>query len=202
MKFPDLLAAIGIAPKNLEQARAVIEPARATLDSVQALFSAAGLNLEQMLAAGPDSLKAHLASLDQSEAITELQTKLATAEAGIASLTEQLAAARSDHEVTRAALDVHASLFASLGFKPAADATPEAVKTAFAAHVEQRAATLLAHDGRPPVPHVAPAAAAEPVRTDAELLAAYEAMSPGPARTEFAAKHYDALRRADQARGN
>jgi hypothetical protein len=64
MSLSSVLSALGIKPKNLEEARLTIEPARASLESVAALFTTAGLNLEAFLGAGPESLKAHLASID------------------------------------------------------------------------------------------------------------------------------------------
>jgi hypothetical protein len=83
--FSDLLAAVGLAPKTLPQAKETLDTANATLDSVAALFEAAGLNLEQMLAAGPDALKAHIESIDNAE---ELATALQEAARLDALLTE------------------------------------------------------------------------------------------------------------------
>lgn len=200
-----LFALFSTPAVSLQAARETIEQSRATLDSVQAMFAAAGLNLEQMLEAGPDALKAHLASLDHSEAITDLQTKLATAEAGQTTLREELTAAKSAHEVTSAALQVHAELLASTGFKAESGATAEALKTAFAAHVEQQAASVLARDGRAAVPHLtaeqiaegekaAQAAAVVQSKRD-QLSGHYEAMAklPPEQQRDYFLKHIKPL---------
>ena len=86
MSLSTVLASLGLKPKNLEEARNAIEPARATLDNVNALFAAAGLNLETLLAAGPESLKAHLASLDNAAQVATLTEDLGRAKTELSTL--------------------------------------------------------------------------------------------------------------------
>jgi hypothetical protein len=185
--FPDLLAALGLAPKNLPQAKEAIDGAKATLDSVAALFTAAGLNLEQMLAAGPDALKAHLESLDNAE-------ELATALDEAGRLGEQLTVAEAKLVASAAQLDSHAAIFAAIGFKPAGAALPEVIKGAFEAHVSKATTLALAKTGHPPA-HV-PAADAAPAAaqpTLAELHAQWKAMKPSPERLNFFSQHEAAI---------
>jgi len=181
---------------SLAAARETIEQSRQTLDSVNALFTAAGLNLEQMLAAGPDALKAHLASLDQADTVATLQAQLDANATELTRLADTLKAEQTAHSVTTAALQTHADLLATIGFQPDPQAKPEAVKTAFAAHVEKRAAALLAQDGRPPVDHIAPDAKrtespAEKATRASQLDTHYKALAGLPAeeRRGYYIKH-------------
>jgi hypothetical protein len=191
MSLSSILAALGLAPKTLEQARAVIEPAKATLDSVNALFTAAGLNLEQMLTAGPDALQAHLASLDNSE---ELAVALAEVERLNSEATE------NDQKLAAltAGLSANQEIFASVGLK-LDGAAPDAAafKTAFDAHVAKQTTLALAKTGHPPVVHVD--AAAEASLTDAEIAAQYVKLPAGSVRLDFFTKHEAALQRAAAA---
>jgi hypothetical protein len=157
----DLKAAFGLSPKTLAQATGTIADAQAALNSVEALFSAAGLDLPAMLAAGPDSLKAHLASLDQAEGIKALELRASGAEAKVTEITGQLATEQTAHGVTAEALKVHAAALKSVGFDAAAkdkDGKPVEFSAAFKSHVAQEATLLLAKDGRPPVVTGLPAA--------------------------------------------
>lgn len=204
MQISSLLTALGIAPKTLPQALDQIAPARAQLDSIAALFTAAGLPLEEMLAAGPESLKAHLASLDQSETIAALTAEKSDLAAQLEAASSKLQAHSSDLQAASSQLQAFSSIASTLGI-PATDTPPtaEAIDTAFKSHIAQAASTLLAKDGRPPVAHVAqgteekkPAAA----MTDAEHRAAHLALPEGSKeRAQYAAKHYDALARANRA---
>lgn len=200
-----VLSALGLAPKTLPQAKETIDGAKATLDSVAALFTAAGLNLEQMLAAGPDALKAHLESLDDSEALAEavlendrLSTELETAKASTLALNSQLSA-----------LNFVAS---EVGLKVEAATKPEDIKTAFAAHIAKATTLALAKTGHPPA-HVP--AATSPVdditpKSDPDkaalvafdqYLALIEAdnkagtKETAAARTDFYAKNHAAISR-------
>jgi hypothetical protein len=97
MKLSDLLSAIGLAPKTLADAQAKLTPAKATLDSVAALFSAAGLDLDAMLAAGPDALKAHLDSLGESaKTLADEQARAAGLESDLIEATAKLERASTD----------------------------------------------------------------------------------------------------------
>jgi hypothetical protein len=162
MKFSELLSAIGLAPKTLDQAKATIDTAKPALDSVASLFAAAGLDLDTMLAAGPDSLKAHLASLTAKDA------ELATAQAKVFALEASLTATGTeltDLKGAHAQLTVtHSGLCQSINFTAdakGADGKPLAFADAFKSHVAKEAAMLLAKDGRPPVAHVSANAKAD-----------------------------------------
>lgn len=206
MKFSALLAAIGLAPANLEQAKATREAAAATLTKVNAMFYAAKLDLEKMLEAGEDSLKAHLASLDQSETIATLTKSAADAKAALETATAQLAKDATRITELTAVADSRGKLLASLGLDVTQAVDEKSAAEAFKAHVEKQAAAVLAKDGRPPVSHVSkdalkekPAASAQ--LTDAEHLAAWEKLPEGSKeRADYAAKHYDALMRAASSR--
>jgi len=186
-KFSDLLSAVGLAPKTLPQAKETIDSAKATLDSVDALFTAANLNLEQLLAAGPDALKAHLDSIDNTEELAEalqenerLDAELATANVSALALKSQL--------------DAHTAIFAAIGFTPASDASHEVIKSAFEAHVSKATTLALAKTGHPPA-HVPAADVVPVVKTDADIAKDYQAMKPGPERLAFYSLHEQALNR-------
>lgn len=191
MSLSSILASLGLAPKTLEQARAVIEPAKATLDSVNALFAAAGLNLEQMLTAGPDALQAHLASLDNSEELT-------VALAEVERLNGEATETASKLTALTEGLSANQEVFAAVGLKLDVDVPDAAAfKTAFEAHVAKQTTLALAKTGHPPVAHVDPVAA--PSLTDAEIAAQYVKLPAGPARLDFFTKHESALQRAAAA---
>lgn len=180
MKLSDLLSAIGLAPKNLLDAQAKLTPAKATLDSVAALFSAAGLDLDTMLAAGPDALKAHLDSLGESaKALADEQARAAGLESDLIEATAKL---------ERASTDLSSSLAEINTLKSSALST------------EEKAQQLLAAAGHPapvklPVGDVAPAA-----KSDAEILAEYEKMPTGAARLDFFTANMAAIWRANRQR--
>ena len=177
--FSAVLSSFTLPVKSIDHARTTFDQARATLDSVSALFTAAGLNLEQMLAAGPDALKAHLDSIDNTEELAEaLQDN------------ERLAA---ESAAWSAKSDSLRAVATSLGIDLDQSPDAEAIATAFHGHVEKAVTLRLAQHGTPPIPN-APAAA--PTRTDADLAAEYAALPAGPARLAFFSKHESALRRA------
>lgn len=196
MKLSDILAKVGLAPKNLNEAREIIEPAKATLDSVAALFTAAGLDLDALLAAGPDSLKAHLDGLSAKDA------ELAASQASVMDLTAKLLNASKARDEFSATATATAELLSTIGLKLEASVKPEEVKPAFEKHVSLRAAELLAKTGTPPVANVIEGEAKpEAVLTDADHLAAYEALPFGSKeRADYSAKHFNAIQRADRAR--
>ena len=174
-KFKDLLSAFGLAPKTLDQAKASLDSAKPALDSVAALFSTAGLDLDSLIAAGPDSLKAHLDGLSANDA------DLASAQAKVTALEGQLAA--RDLDVTAAAANLIASnakisaLNQAIGFNPAEkgeDGNPLEFKAAFESHVAKQSALLLAKDGRPPVKQ----AGLKQVESNVMTRSAYLALSP------------------------
>jgi chromosome segregation ATPase len=160
MKLSQILSAVGLAPKDLEQARNTIEPAKAALEQANTLFANAGLNLESMLEAGPDALKAHIESLGNSE------EELASALLEVESLTAKAEAIQTKV----ASLE---SAFASTGLKLEG---VEDVKAAFADHVKKAAAVELAKAGHPPVAVVN---VEQKTATQEEIFATYKAMPPG-----------------------
>lgn len=143
MKFSEVLAAVGLAPKTLPQAKETLDGARAQLDSVNALFTAAGLPLEQMLATGPDSLKAHLASLDKSADVTRLTGELAT-------LTDEVTAANGRLEVAGKQLLALNGIASTIGLKVEASTKGEDITKAFADHTAKATTLALAKTGHPP----------------------------------------------------
>lgn len=177
--FSAVLSALGLAPKTLPQANETLTQAKATLDSVAALFTAAGLNLEQMLAAGPDALKAHLDSLDNSD---ELATVLQENE------TLSARAIKLDGEVIELSGIVQ-HITTAIALPVAKDAKAADIKGAFDSHVSKQTTLALAKAGHPPA-HV-PAADVAPVAkpTGAELHATWKAMKPSAERLAFFIAH-------------
>jgi hypothetical protein len=194
--FSKILIALGLAPKNLDEARSTYTEAKGTLDSVAALFTAANLPLDKMIAEGPDSLKAHLASVDNSAELTRLGAELKTAQAEAKRIGDELAAAN-------AKIKAHAEIFATVGLDVKSDTKPEDAKKAFADHTSKATTLALAKTGHPPA-HV-PAADATltgAVATDAQLAADYDKLPRGPEKQAFYAKHERALWRHEKAGRN
>lgn len=181
--FAKLLSALGIAPKTVNEASGTLAAAKTFAESVNALFTAASLNLETMLSAGPDSLKLHIAGLDQSAEVTRLTAELATATTDLADRQTKL---NARNETLAAASEV----FAAIGINDFSKKTAAAdVKSAFEAHVKKSATLDLAKTGHPPA-HIP--AAAEPAKvgqTGAELHAQWKAMKAGPDRLAFFSQH-------------
>lgn len=214
MKLSDLFTALGIAPKTLPQAKETIDTTKATLDSVAALFTAAGLNLEQMLEAGPDSLKAHLELIDTSAELTEALAANDALTAEKASLGETLVQRDST-------LLACTEAFTAIGLAGITNRTPGAeVKSAFDAHVAKQVTLANAKIGHPApvaiVDDITPAKTASAV-SDAQILADYEKLivacntaddsgdkakvrEANKARAEFAKKHIEAINRAVASR--
>ena len=216
IKFSEILAALSSPFKTLPQATAAIEPVKATLDSVNALFVAAGLPLEQMLATGPDSLKAHLASIDKSADVTRLQTELSTK---ISDFTAQLAAKDAAHasaisakiaelSAATASLTAATGFLAAIGFDATAkdkDGKPlpaDSIKPLWAAHVKKATNLEMANLGVPAryIPKEISAGSATP--TDAALAKEYESLPRGEAKRAFYAKHEQALWRHEKTLNN
>jgi hypothetical protein len=143
MTFTALLSALGLGPKTLPQAQATLETAKATFDSVNALFASAGLNLETMLAAGPDSLKAHIASVSAKDG------ELATAQAEILRLKGAVDQAGQQISSANAKVTAAESVLTAIGVK--ADTKPEDFKALLDSHVKQQAALELAKTGHKPI---------------------------------------------------
>ncbi len=160
MKLSQILSAVGLAPKDLEQARNTIEPAKAALEQVNALFTNAGLNLEAMLETGPDALKAHIESLGNSD--EELAAALLKAD----KLGEENVGLNAKLESLKVAI-------ADTGFAIVEGAD---MKAAFADHVKKAAAVELAKAGHPPVAVVN---VDQKTATQSEIYATWKAMAPG-----------------------
>ena len=195
MSLSSVLSALGLAPKTLTEARGTLDTSKATLESVAALFTTAGLNLETLLAAGPESLKAHLDGLaGDDDALAEVLLECERLET-------DLAAAASAAALTSGKLDAFTEIFAGLGFTDTAAApTAEALQTAFSAHVAKATTLALAKTGHPPVAHIdANAAPAAEQLSDEAHLAAYEKLEGADAKA-YLAKNSQALWRADIAR--
>ena len=186
-----ILAALGIAPKTLPQATETLGQAKTTLDSVAALFTAAGLNLEQMLAAGPDSLKAHLESIDNSDELAEALQENEKLSTKLESETKLLNGAIDK-------IDGFVACFGAVGLAvdARAAAKPEDFKSAFEAHVKKAATLELSKTGHPPA-HVPPNAIDDvtPPKNEGDAaakaaLASYEALivEDNKARTPASAK--------------
>lgn len=156
MKLADLLSAFKTAPKTLDQAKATLGSAQPAIDSVAALFTSAGLDLDTLIAAGPDSLKAHIDGLSAKDG------ELAAAQAKVTELEGKVAASVTENAQAKAALDsitaTHNALCQSVSFDAKATdkgGNPLEFATAFKAHVAKEAALILAKDGRPAIEHKA-----------------------------------------------
>lgn len=202
-KISDFLASLTGRPKNFDAAAASLIEAKTQLDSVNALFSAAGLNLDQLLAAGPDSLKAHLASLDNSDQIKALTERTEKLESEAKALTENTAAQVKAVEAITAQLSAFNSIASTIGLATTEGmkSTPDQITAAFSAHVAKQTTLALAKTGHPPVTVISTEVetiAATP-ESDAKLYAEYSAMKPGPARLAFYDQNLAALTRAHRA---
>lgn len=194
MKWYQLLfgAKSAAAPelKNLEQARTSLALAQANGEKVVSLFTAAGLDLEAIMAKGDNGLKDHLASLSPAPAQLTAEhpevAALITAATGplneqITTLTGQLSTANSANEAGGIALkaataraDLFTTALATAGIKPVA-ADPKAgltaaeITTAIEARVSTKAGELTATLGQPPVVSAPPADNSKPAAAKTEL---------------------------------
>lgn len=146
MTFTALLSALGLAPKTIPQATATLETAKSTFDSVNALFANAGLNLDTMLAAGPDALKAHLATISAKDG------ELATALAKVTELEGKVQTINASLTAEAAKFSVVGSALAPLGITAATK--PEEYSGLIAAHVKKESALELAKGGHRPIDDV------------------------------------------------
>jgi hypothetical protein len=194
MSLSSVLSALGLAPKTLTEARGTLDTSKATLESVAALFTTAGLNLEAFLGAGPESLKAHLASIDNAAQVAALSLELASAKSALETTAGEVAC-------LEASLAARTFVLSTLGIAELQTAdTPEAIKTAFAAHVAKQTTLALAKTGHPPVAHIdANAAPAAEQLSDEAHLAAYEKLEGAEAKA-YLSTHSQALWRADISR--
>lgn len=196
MKFSEVLSALASPFKTLPQATAALEPAKATLDSVSALFTAAGLNLETMLAAGPDSLKAHLASLDHSADLAALNQKFTALENQAKELQTTAAAQLKEVEALAGTVKHFAT---AIGVPLSADTKREDYVKLFEAHVAKATTLALAKTGHPPAHVPAATETTTAIATDADLAAEYTKLE-GQARLDFYTKHEASLNRFAKAR--
>lgn len=162
--------------------------------AVAALFTAAALDQAALVAAGPDALKLHIESLDNSEELAEaLQEN--------EKLAADLESAKGTLALRDSTLESFNFAFSAIGLADITNKTPAAdVKTKFEAHVQKQTTLALAKTGHPPA-HV-PAAVenkTDAKATDAELKAEYDKLPAGKARLDFYAKHEAAIWRAARA---
>ena len=144
-----LLSALGIQPKNLTEARGTLDNAKATIEQATALFTAAELDMDALLQAGPDSLKAHIDSLGAKDG--ELAAALDKINALEAASTENFFTISSLEEEVQTAR----GLFEVVGYEsPENGDDPEACKAAFESYVKKAAALELAKVGHAPVSFV------------------------------------------------
>lgn len=183
MSISDFLASL-VSPKTLESAKGQVSESKAKLTAINAMFDAAGLKLDDLLAAGPDSLKAHIDSFKGAD------EQLAAANAAIAQHAEEIAALNESlAEASNEAQELGAAL-ASIGYV-AADG--DDVKQSFSDYVKKQAALELARVGHPPVAQVAPDAAPPAQKSDKEHYLAYAAMPEGAEKRAYFAKHGDQI---------
>lgn len=162
--------------------------------AVAALFSNAGLDLDTLLAAGPESLKAHLASLDNAGQVASLSLELATAKSALETKAGEITA-------LEASLAARTSILSALGIAEMQTAdTPAAIKAAFESHVAKQTTLALAKTGHPPAHVPVDTTAATASVTDESLAAEYEKLPRGDEKTAFFHKHEAALWRVHVAR--
>jgi hypothetical protein len=160
MKFlANLFGSKSADAKTLEEFRAQVAAAKASAEQVATLFTTASLDLDALLAAGPDSLKLHLAGLSAKD------SELATAQAKVAELEGMLVARSSEVITEKGRAYVAVSFLTEIGFVPAATVTGADAKAAFDSHVKQAAALELAKTGHKPVAEVPPPAPGKPATT-------------------------------------
>ena len=194
MSLSSVLSALGLAPKTLTEARGTLDTSKATLESVAALFTTAGLNLEAFLGAGPESLKAHLASLDNAGQVASLSLELASAKSALETTAGEVAS-------LEASLASRTAILSTLGIAELQTAdTPEAIKAAFTAHVAKATTLALAKTGHPPAHLPVDTTGASATASDESLAAEYEKLPRGDEKTAFFHKHEAALWRVHVAR--
>lgn len=163
-------------------------------EPVAALFDHAGLDLDTLLAAGPESLKAHLASLDNAEQLNTLIGDLASAKSA-------LDAKSADITALKGSVEAATNIFNIIGLSDtvSADADSGAIKTAFADHVSKQVTLAQAKAGHPPVHQIDANASPAAIAGEAHLKA-YEALPRGPEKTAYFAQHESAIWAAACAR--
>jgi hypothetical protein len=180
------------SPKTLDQARSTFTEAKAALDRFGALFAAASIDLDALLAKGDNALKDYVAELNQ---------KAATAEAAVLEAKNALTAAEQKAVAAEAksveaacAISCLTSALSAIGFTPKADAKPEEVQAAFKLHISGAVTQQLAELGQPAAKLPA-SASATTADTEADLLAQL-ADAKTPAAKGIIAAKLNALRDA------
>lgn len=161
MTFKELLSSLGLRPKSLDAATATLDTAKSQLEAVNALFTAAGLNLETMLAGGPDALKLHCENLSASDAeLAKAQGQIQTLEANVADASAAHAKAIEAKDAQLASANAELAnanvALSGIGFNAKVD-KPEDAKKAFNAHVQKAANVELAKTGHPQIGELPPA---------------------------------------------
>jgi hypothetical protein len=155
--------------------------------ALAAQYAAAGLNVETMIAAGPDALRAHIATASAAliaQAVADtVKTCQAQLDAAIAAKDAALAKSTEATATASAATTRHATVanaLATAGITLAPDATPEQLLKAIEDRISTRAGEELAKHGVGTAfvtntPSADPAAAARPKNTSLTGLARVQA---------------------------
>ena len=205
MKFKEIISAVGLSPKTLDAAKSAIATAQPALDSVAALFTAANLDIDALLGAGPDALKTHLSTAHQT-ALDGVKAELSVANEAKGVLDAALTEAKTAKATAEAALaardGVITSTLAEAGIK-VEKLEAATIKTALKSRIESEAQTLLAARGIKPLPEKLSNGTEinANLETDEQVAEAYLQMKPGSAESvAFVEKHKEALWRIQSKR--
>jgi len=198
MKFSAFLASLTAATFNtLAQGRDLVAQAVAQFQAIGALFTAASLDADELLAGGPDSLKQKIEALNQAAVTSAIEAKAADLAAVHAAAIDGL---KTEHlaAMTKAIQTKESealNCFEDVGVK-LEKYDPAAARAGLQARAETLSHELLAARGMKPLPEkiAEPAAAASAPQTDEQIAAAYLEMKPGSAESiAFAEEHSEAL---------
>jgi hypothetical protein len=168
MKFlANLFGTQSADAKTLDQSRAQLASAKTSAEQVAALFTTAGIDLDALLAAGPDALKTHIAEVSASV----LQTVKATYDAAIQASAAVETKLRGELATATNATTTILAALSENGVKPeAGKPIAEALPAALTARISVKARELLAATGGPLLDDVAAADATKPgAKTDPQL---------------------------------
>lgn len=170
------------APKTLDQARATFGEAKSALDKVGAMFAAASLDFDALLAQGDTALKDFIAGLNAK--VTAAEAASLEAKNAFVTSEAKVVAAEAKSAEALAKVETLNSLLGSVGFKPAevkgkegAAATAEeqaaALQHAFKSHISGAVTQQLQELGQPSakLPGSSPSTNATSADNEADLLA-------------------------------
>jgi chromosome segregation ATPase len=189
MKFFTALLALftpAAAPKTLDQARTTFAEAKAALDRIGRLFTAASLDLDALLEKGDDALKDFIADLNRKAA--DADSKARELEGRATAAEQKATQAESDISALRTQHSALSGLLAAIGFKVEADSKPEAVQAAFNAHVSGSVTQKLQELGQPAGNLPSPNSTGTAEETEAELTAQLNETKDPVIRGQIAAK--------------